>query len=114
MIKYWIIRKVFQVSQNHWYVDGSQFYRQDTGNGADFNGFEDLFGRFGSGFWRRATTLATSPGYRGEDQHASIQLDIEIAYHGTTQQITFTNSTPCFGGEPEVQRKTLEVKFPKA
>ena len=30
--------------------DGSQFYRQSSGDGADYSGFEDLFGSFGAGF----------------------------------------------------------------
>ncbi len=30
--------------------DGAQYYRQSSGAGADFSGFEDIFGRFGAGF----------------------------------------------------------------
>jgi curved DNA-binding protein len=51
--------------------------------------------------------------YRGEDQHASIQVDLDIAYHGSTQQITLQIPTYNVYGEPEVQRKTLQVKIPK-
>ncbi|MEF9956660.1 MAG: DnaJ C-terminal domain-containing protein [Acinetobacter sp.] len=99
---------------NHQGFDGSQFYRQGTGNGADFNGFEDLFGRFGSGFGGgQQRSQRQQQRHQGEDQHASIQLDIEIAYHGTTQQITLQIPTYNGYGEPEVQRKTLEVKIPK-
>ncbi|MGA4852344.1 DnaJ C-terminal domain-containing protein [Acinetobacter haemolyticus] len=94
--------------------DGSQFYRQSSGDGADFSGFEDLFGRFGAGFGggqRRSQRQQRS--YRGEDQHASIQVDISIAYQGSTQQITLQIPTYNVYGEPEIQRKTLEVKIPK-
>lgn len=94
--------------------DGSQFYRQSSGDGADFNGFEDLFGRFGSGFGGgQQRSQRQQRSYRGEDQHASIQVDLDIAYHGSTQQITLQIPTYNVYGEPEVQRKTLEVKIPK-
>ena len=94
--------------------DGSQVYRQSSGDGADFNGFEDLFGRFGSGFGGgQQRSQRQQRSYRGEDQHASIQVDLDIAYHGSTQQITLQIPTYNVYGEPEVQRKTLEVKIPK-
>lgn len=94
--------------------DGSQFYRQSSGDGADFSGFEDLFGRFGSGFGGgQQRSQRQQRSHRGENQHASIQIDLEIAYHGSTQQITLQIPTYNVYGEPEVQRKTLEVKIPK-
>jgi curved DNA-binding protein len=56
---------------------------------ADFSGFEDLFGRFGAGFGGgQQRSQRQQRSYRGEDQHASIQVDLDIAYHGSTQQIT--------------------------
>ena len=92
--------------------DGAQFYRQ--GNASDFQGFEDLFGRFGSGFGGGDYQYQRQKrSYRGEDQHASIEVDVEIAYHGTTQNITLQIPTVNAYGEPEVQRKTLQVKIPK-
>ncbi|WP_445114775.1 DnaJ C-terminal domain-containing protein [Acinetobacter sp. WZC-1] len=96
--------------------DGAQFYRQgfDQGN-ADFSGFEDLFGRFGGGFGggrQQQSGARGSHGYRGEDQHASIHVDAEVAYHGSTQQITLQIPTYNAYGEPEIQRKTLQVKIP--
>ncbi|QER40718.1 DnaJ domain-containing protein [Acinetobacter suaedae] len=94
--------------------DGSQFYRQSSGDGADFSGFEDLFGRFGAGFGGgQQRSQRQQRSYRGEDQHASIQVDISIAYQGSTQQITLQIPTYNVYGEPEIQRKTLEVKIPK-
>ena len=92
--------------------DGAQFYRQ--GHASDFQGFEDLFGRFGSGFGGGDFQYQRQKrSYRGEDQHASIEVDVEIAYHGTTQNITLQIPTMNAYGEPEVQRKTLQVKIPK-
>lgn len=78
--------------------------------GADFSGFEDLFGRFGSGFGggRRYTNT-----YQGEDQHASIEVDLAVAYAGSTQQITLQIPTYTAQGQPEMQRKTLQIKIPK-
>lgn len=89
------------------------------GQNSDFSGFEDLFGRFGQGFGggrqqqygQRNSRQQTS--FRGEDQHAKIELDIDIAYHGSTQNITLQIPSYNAYGEAEVQRKTLEVKIPK-
>ncbi|SPL71004.1 DnaJ C-terminal domain-containing protein [Acinetobacter stercoris] len=100
--------------------DGSHFYKQSFGGeGQDFSGFEDLFGRFGGGFGggqyqdfgQRGSRQQRS--YRGEDQHASITVDVDIAYQGSTQNITLQIPTYNAYGEPEVQRKTLQVKIPK-
>ena len=98
--------------------DQSQFYRQSTSDGqhADFSGFEDLFGRFGQGFgggdyqYQRANRQTKS--FRGEDQHASLEVDLDIAFHGATQNITLQIPSLNAHGEPEVQRKTLQVKIP--
>ena len=100
--------------------DGAQFYRSgSTSSSQDFSGFEDLFGRFGGGFGggrqqeygQRSNYQQRS--YRGEDQHASIEVEPNIAYEGSTQQITLQIPTYNVYGEPEVQRKTLQVKIPK-
>ena len=97
--------------------DGARFYRQGFSGGgeqADFSGFEDLFGRFGAGFGGGQQQYQRQQrSYRGEDQHASIEVDLDIAYHGSTQQITLQIPTVNVYGEPEVQRKTLQVKIPK-
>lgn len=99
---------------------GSQFSQQANGAGAqDFSGFEDLFGRFGGGFGggrqqdygQRGSQQQRS--YKGEDQHASIEVAVNIAYEGATQSITLQIPTYNVYGEPEVQRKTLQVKIPK-
>ncbi|MCH7335480.1 DnaJ C-terminal domain-containing protein [Acinetobacter sp. NIPH 2699] len=94
--------------------DGSQFYRQSSGDNADFSGFEDIFGRFGAGFGGgQQRSQRQQRSYRGEDQHASIQVDLSVAYHGSTQQISLQIPTYNVYGEAELQRKTLEVKIPK-
>ena len=82
-----------------------------------FSGFEDLFGRFGSGFgggnYQYQQRSRPKQAHKGEDQHASIEVDLEIAYTGATQSITLQIPTLNAYGEPEVQRKTLQVKIPK-
>lgn len=98
--------------------DQSQFYRQagSQGQSADFSGFEDIFGRFGQGFggadyqYQRNQRQAQS--FRGEHQHASLEVDIDVAYHGANQTITLQIPSLNAYGEPEVQRKTLAVKIP--
>ena len=84
-----------------------QHYSQDQ---QGFSGFEDLFGRFGAGF---GGARHQTPAYKGEDQHASIEVPIQVAYQGSTQHITLQIPTYNAYGEPEVQRKTLEIKIPK-
>lgn len=86
------------------------------GDGQDFSGFEDLFGRFGAGFGGgngRARTQREPQSWRGEDQHASIEVDLSVAYSGATQQIGLNIPTYNAYGQAEIQRKTLQVKIPK-
>ena len=99
--------------------DNAHFYRQGFNQQhSNFSDFEDLFGRFGSGFGGgnyqyQNQQRQQQRSYKGEDQHASLEIDPEIAYHGVTQQITLQIPTLNAYGEPEVQRKTLQVKIPK-
>ncbi|MGF2880689.1 DnaJ C-terminal domain-containing protein [Acinetobacter johnsonii] len=81
----------------------------------DFSGFEDLFGRFGSGFGgsNYQYQRQNSTRHKGEDQHARLEVDLEVGFHGTTQTITLQIPTLSAYGEAEIQRKTLEVKIPK-
>ncbi|MEB3767007.1 DnaJ C-terminal domain-containing protein [Acinetobacter sp. MD2] len=90
--------------------DENQFYRQNAHQNNQFHGFEDLFGRFGTGF---GGAKAQHQQFKGEDQHAQIEIPVEIAYQGATQQITLQIPSYNAYGQPEVQRKTLEVKIPK-
>ena len=107
----------FGAGAGHAGFDGARFYRQgygQHGSASDFSGFEDLFGRFGSGFGGGNYQYQRQQhSYRGEDQHAKIEIDPEIAYHGSTQNITLQIPTLNAYGEPEIQRKTLQVKIPK-
>ena len=100
--------------------DDAEFRRYSSGGAGQqggFSGFEDLFGRFGSGFgganYQYQQRSRPKQAHKGEDQHASIEVDLEIAYTGATQSITLQIPTLNAYGEPEVQRKTLQVKIPK-
>lgn len=94
--------------------DHAHFYRQNAQQHSDFSDFEDLFGRFGSGFGGgHYQNQQRSTSYKGEDQHASLEVDLEVAYTGATQQITLQIPTVNLYGQAEVQRKTLQVKIPK-
>lgn len=100
--------------------DGNQY--QHTGGQSDFSGFEDIFSRFGTGFggsyyqdaFQRGTGQQQySQSYRGEDQHAKIEVDIAVAYHGTTQTVSLQIPSYTPFGQAELIRKTLEIKIPK-
>ena len=95
----------------------SRAYEQQFhyGDDQDFSGFEDLFGRFGTGFGggnSRNRTQREPQSWRGEDQHASIEVDLQVAYTGATQQIGLDIPTYNAYGQAEIQRKTLQVKIP--
>lgn len=94
--------------------DDTTFYSKNNGSKAqsNFQGFEDLFGRFGSGFGGGQKHQHQQRNFKGEDQHARIYADLNLAYHGSTQQITLQIPTFNAYGEAEVQRKILEVKIP--
>lgn len=88
---------------------GSEFGQRSSQN-THFNGFEDLFGRFGQGF---GGGQHRQNRFRGEDQHAKIDVDIDVAYHGASQNISLQIPSYNAYGEAEVQRKTLTIKIPK-
>jgi curved DNA-binding protein len=76
------------------------------GGGADPNDFfADLFANMGGGAGRRGGGFQS----RGEDIHASIEVDLADAYTGVTRNITLR--VPQRGGS--AQEKTLSVKIPK-
>lgn len=80
----------------------------------DYANFEDLFGRFGSGFGGSDFQYQRQQrSYRGEDQHATIEVDIAVAFNGSHEKITLQIPTLNAAGHAEVQRKVLEVNIPK-
>ncbi|WOE31189.1 MULTISPECIES: DnaJ C-terminal domain-containing protein [unclassified Acinetobacter] len=108
-----------QGRQGHSGFQQNQYYHYGADDQQhDFSGFEDIFGRFGAGFGGSNYDYQRSQrqhnrSYQGEDQHASLDVDLDIAFHGATQNITLQIPTMNGYGEAEIQRKTLQVKIPK-
>jgi len=81
--------------------------------------FESLFGQGGfqsgagpSGFGgqgQRASAQAAS----GQDQHASVQVDLEDAFHGTSRQLSLSEPVMTADGRAQNKQRTLQVKIPK-
>lgn len=104
---------------------GQQFTEEDlrrhfgqgtgSGTGGFSGGFEDLFGQFGAGFGggRQGQSGRRQGNVRGDDQHATLEVDISVAYEGATQQFTLQMPVINTQGQQEIQRKTLQVKIPK-
>lgn len=90
---------------------GSQ-YEGFGGGGADPNDFfADLFAHVGRGAGGRG-----GPGgfqTRGEDIHASIEIDLADAYAGVTRNITLRVPQRDAQGRMVTQDKTLSVNIPK-
>jgi curved DNA-binding protein len=90
---------------------GSQ-YEGGFGGGADPNDFfADLFAHVGRGAGGRG-----GPGgfqTRGEDIHASIEIDLADAYAGVTRNITLRVPQRDAQGRMVTQDKTLSVNIPK-
>ncbi len=89
--------------------DGSDIFGQQGGNFSDF--FETLFGgmRGGkpSGFYQRTANQ------RGSDHHASLEISLEEAFHGTLKPLPFN----CLKLTVQVLTPIashLNVKIPKA
>lgn len=98
--------------QNSQGRDAHQYY--SNMGGQDFSGFEDLFGRFGGGFGGfNEQRYQGRASYRGDDQHATLEVDLDVAFHGATQNITLQIPTINAYGQAEVQRKVLKIKIPK-
>lgn len=95
----------------------SQDFKGFGQQSADFSAFEDLFGRFGSGFGGgnyqyQQHQRQQQRSLKGDDQHASLEIDVDVAYHGSTQSISLQIPSLNAYGQAEVQRKTLQVKIP--
>lgn len=84
----------------------------NTGPGvADTNGFSDffsdLFGRMGVGARAKASSSA-----RGEDQRATVALDLADVWSGSTRTITLKSPQFDAQGHASVGERKLQVKIP--
>jgi curved DNA-binding protein len=75
----------------------------DTSGFSDF--FSDLFGRMGVGARGRA-------GGRGEDQHATVALELADVWRGATRTITLRGANFDAQGHASVGQRKLQVKIP--
>lgn len=88
---------------------GGGFTGGDGSVYSDF--FESLFGHgFGS-----AQTNRRHAGYRarGEDHHAKVLIELEVAYRGATRDITLRTPELDNSGHVTEKQRTLSVKIPK-
>ena len=98
---------------------GGGFTGADAEQFSDF--FESLFGRggMGGGYTGGHTGgrygRQSYGGYhaRGEDTHASVQIDLEDAYHGATRSLALKHTELSADGRPQVKERTLNVRIPK-
>lgn len=76
--------------------------------------FEHLFGR-GARARRAQHSASASAGaaIRGEDQHASIELDVQDVYQGVERTITLQGHKVDAQGRIVPEQRTLQVKIPK-
>lgn len=100
--------------------DSNPFDQQNTqGSGnhqSDFSGFEDLFARFTAGQNQqehRSQHRSDAFSFKGQDQHARIEVDLSVAFEGAIQVISLQVPNYNAYGQAELQQKTLEVKIPK-
>jgi curved DNA-binding protein len=96
---------------------GRQGFNQHFGGAGQFNDagqfsdfFEQMFGRAAHGGGHRA---GRPPGpMKGEDQHASIELDLLDAYKGAQRAIRLNAVKRDARGQPVPDQRTLQVTIP--
>lgn len=97
---------------------GSGFSSAETADFSDF--FAELFGHFGGGGRQFGGTDPRGHGFggrgfsaRGQDHHAKILLDLEVAYSGGTRTITLRSPRQDSSGRVVLAEHSLEVRIPK-
>lgn len=89
---------------------GAHAFDSDFGpDHSDF--FEELFGRAARGRAQGDGRAAGS--WRGEDQHADIELELDEAYRGSRRTLRLESMVFDAQGRPQLQQRTLEVNIPK-
>jgi len=88
---------------------GGGFTGGDGSAYSDF--FESLFGQgFGSAQTRRGHAGFRA---RGEDHHAKVLIELEVAYRGATRDVTLRTPELDSSGHVATKQRTLSVKIPK-
>ncbi|MDO5653493.1 MAG: J domain-containing protein [Brachymonas sp.] len=86
------------------------------GGAGSADGYSEFFEHlFGSGARARRARGASGAGasMRGEDQHASIELDLIDAYRGAERTLTLQGHKVDAQGRVVPEQRTLQVKIPK-
>ncbi len=91
------------------------FNRQHMGDEGDYSEFfSQMFGRGAQGArGGRSAPGGRMPSMRGEDQHASIELDLGDSYQGVERVLTLHARAVNDHGDVENQERQLQVKIPK-
>jgi curved DNA-binding protein len=88
-----------------------------SGSGAESAGgdFSDFFEALFGGLRGRASGRGRHSGFasRGEDHHASIQIDLEDAFNGARRQITVRTPELDESGHVRLRERVLDVSIPK-
>ena len=89
-----------------------QFRRQSMGGDADYSDFfRQMFGDAARG-QRGGPAGGPRAAMRGEDQHASIKLDLTDSYRGSERMLTLHGQEITGEGEVRSQERQLQVKIP--
>ena len=92
-------------------------YRYSSASGAsgpdvsDF--FESLFGHAYSGMGGQEDRYQAPGHTAGQDQHASIQIDLADAFHGTSRQLSLSEPVLTESGQVINKQRSLNVKIPR-
>ncbi|QMV74172.1 DnaJ domain-containing protein [Comamonas piscis] len=86
-----------------------EFRRQSMGGDADYSDFfREMFGNAARGQHR----TGAPPPMRGDDQHASIELDLMDSYQGAEKTLTLHGQAYDGDGSLRSQERQLQVKIP--
>ncbi len=92
-------------------------YRYSSASGAtgpdvsDF--FESLFGHAYSGMGGQEDRYQAPGHTAGQDQHASIQIDLADAFHGASRQLSLSEPVLTESGQVINKQRSLNVKIPR-
>lgn len=90
-----------------------QFRRQSMGGDADYSDFfRQMFSDAARGQRNAHQTAGSPPPARGDDQHASIELDLTDSYQGSEKTLTLHGQTFSDDGSIRNQERQLQVKIP--
>ena len=97
--------------------DQQGFHSSSHGNGsgdADFSDFfSQMFGQASRARRHQESGAHSAPDMRGQDQHATIELDLEDSYSGAMRSLHLRTTVLDDNGIPTYKDKELQVSIPK-